>query len=455
MRISALPLLLPLCIMASPLLGCGDDDDGTSSDVASIGADAAAPGSVLLDAGLNAGDGTLSGDGAVPQATGDGNTTASGSAAPPLYAMMIQVYSTEDRTVYVHLSNTLDIGANIDLAKTREFPSVANFAGIAGRILVSSGVEPSITEYDIGADLSWKAGRTVNFSNYPHEDNANFYAQFILDDNTAYLPFDVTSRILWNPTTMSITKVLEDTQLPAMKSGLKAGAGGNRIGIRYKGPVQQAFFYTDENDFAFDQESVVAIYDPQTHAEKSLVTLPCPGLSIPSQDEEGYTYYGTWSFQERALFNEGPKPCYARLKPDLTVDTAWTTDLRDLTGGLYSNNLRYIGNGRAVANVLDHTKLGLDFTNGYKAEVAEKFNAYGPHWSVWLFDLKKREGKRIEGIDVATGSGSQFAVIDGRTFLFVPYQEWGRTKIYEILADGSAKLHSDTAGDVFKWVKIR
>jgi hypothetical protein len=39
--------------------------------------------------------------------------------------------------------------------------------------------------------------------------------------------------------------------------------------------------------------------------------------------------------------------------------------------------------------------------------------------------------------------------------VFLPYEEWGRTKIYEINDDGTATEQGDTVGDVFKWVKIR
>ena len=52
-------------------------------------------------------------------------------------------------------------------------------------------------------------------------------------------------------------------------------------------------------------------------------------------------------------------------------------------------------------------------------------------------------------------SGAQFAVLDGRTFVFVPYDNWGRTKGYELDEDGTATEHFDTVGDVFKWVRVR
>jgi hypothetical protein len=379
-------------------------------------------------------------------------TSAPLTGVDPLYAMMIQVYTTDDRIVYVHLTKDLEVDT-IELSQAREFASVANFAGVGGRILVSSGTEPEITEFGISNELAWTEGRTVSFAGYPLEDNANFYSQYILDDETAYLPFDATGRVIWNPTAMRIEASLTDTNVPAQMNGLLVSTGGNRNAIQFDGPVQQPFFYSDEFDYG--PESIVAIYDDETNEETATVTLPCPGLSMASQDA-GYTYYGTWDFSDRALFGEGPAACIARLSPDLTLDEAWTTDLKDVTGGRVHNNFRAVGGGKAIANVLHAEELeGADFESGYDAELVDRIDSSGPWWKLWLIDLETMTGAPVEGVDVDTGSGAQFAVLGGRTFVFLPYDDYGRTKIYEIGDDGVAIERGDTVGDVFKWVKIR
>lgn len=386
---------------------------------------------------------------------GDGEGGASGGAAEaPLYAMMVQVYGTDDRTVYVVLSDTLDTG-DLDLADAREFAGVANFAPVGGRLLVSSGLDPSITEFEISNDLEWAEGRTVSFADFPFEDNANFYYQYILDEHTAYMPFDTTSRLLWDPTNMTIAETREDTSLELTQGALTLRVGGNRNAIRYDGPVQQAFFYSDDDYFEMSAESYVALYDPETHEESSVVALPCPGLSMATQDEDGYTYYGTWDFQVRAVFGEGPTPCVARLNPDRTLDTAWTTDLAELTDGRPVNNFRYIGRGKAIGNVFHAERFDGDLANGYDPDVAEAINQSGEHWQFWLFDLEAWQALPVDGIEIAPSTGAQFAVLDGRTFVFLPYENWGRTRIYELTDDATAVEHADTLGDVFKWVKVR
>src|SRR5262245_4780605 len=122
---------------------------------------------------------------------GEGSDTPNDTADGPLYAMMVQVYSPEDRTVYVSLSNTLDI-TDTNLESSKEFPGVANLAAIGGRLLISSGAEPKITEYEISDSQRWIEGRSVSFAAYPLSDNANFYYQFVVDDEHVLLPYEST-----------------------------------------------------------------------------------------------------------------------------------------------------------------------------------------------------------------------------------------------------------------------
>ena len=78
----------------------------------------------------------------------------------PVYAMMTQVYDTDDRTVYLSLSDTVEL-SELSLDDAREFGGVANFAVVGGRVLVSNGYEPLITEFEIDSGLQWVEGRIL------------------------------------------------------------------------------------------------------------------------------------------------------------------------------------------------------------------------------------------------------------------------------------------------------
>lgn len=369
--------------------------------------------------------------------------------------MMIQVYDTEDRTVYAHLTDSLDLG-DIDLGGAREFASVANFVPYDGRLLVSSGLAPTITEYEVTDEFEWIEGRSIGFSGFPVGDNANLFAHFFLDDGTAFMPYGVTSRVIWDPGALQIIGTAEESELELFRGDLMLENSGNRNSISFEsGESQQMFFYVTEDWFRFGPESILAFYDPTTLEETRTMTIPCPGLAVGTRDEEGYTYYGTWSSPVAlALFGEGPLPCNVRITPEGELDETWTTDFRDWTGGRYVNSFRYIGDGRAVGSVLHHEEMDVDWEAGYDPDVADLI-AYGGYWHLWLFDLEAKTARQVEGIDVNMGDAVQFAVLDGRTFVFLPYDEWARSRIYEILADGTAVSRADTLGDVFKWVRVR
>lgn len=383
---------------------------------------------------------------------GGGAKTPVGGGTDPLYALMVHVYDQDDRTVYVVLSDSLDV-TSISLQGAREFPGVANLAAIGGKLLISDGNEPKITEFEISDAHEWTAGRSVSFAQFPLQDNANFYYQFVVNEHKALLPFDGTKRIVWDPGEMKITGTLEDTTLVGKEAGLTLEAGGNRNAVHYDTSIVQAFFYHDDDWTTYGTQSHLIVYDQDTQEEKSLIDVPCPGLSLATRDEQGNTYFGTWDVSVATYKGTAPATCIARVGADFKL--AETIDPKTMTGGRFINNFRYVGNGKAFANVLHHEALGVTSPSMLTdAQLADIWMG-GPQWKPWLFDMATKTGKPVDGIDVEIGSGAQMAVVDGRTFLFVPYDDWGRTKTYELDADGKATLRFDTVGDIFKWVRVR
>lgn len=374
----------------------------------------------------------------------------------PVFAMMTQVYTEDDRDVYFRLTDTLDLKGDIDLDGTREYAGVANVAAVGGRLLVSDGDKPSITSFDIDADLEWHERDKISFAGYPLEDNANLYAHFMLDEHTAYLPFEETQRIIWDPTDFEIREVMEDSRLELKRDGMLLAAGGNRNSVQFDGPVLHGFFYRSEDWSRYGDGSYVAVYDPETHEEIDVIDVPCPCAANATRDEQGRTYFSSWGYMPTlALYGAGPAPCVARITEDQRLDEDFTTDFTDWTGGRYTHNFRYIGGGRAIANVLHHEELDVDFEGEVDPDVEEAVQKSGPHWRLWLFDLERERAQEISGIDVAIDSGAQFAVLEGRTFIFVPYEDWGRTKAFELDEDGRAIERFDSVGDIFKWIQVR
>jgi YD repeat-containing protein len=224
--------------------------------------------------------------------------------------------------------------------------------------------------------------------------------------------------------------------------------------VSYDGPVLHPFFYRDDDWFEFAPTSPIAAYDRETHEEMTIVEAPCPGLAVATRDEAGNTYFSSWDYGPgQALYGLAPAPCTVRIGADLQLDEAWTTDHTAWTEGRFAMNFRYVGNGKAVADVLHHEEIDLDFSAAYDPAVEDAVWE-GGHWRSWIFDLALGTGRPLAGLEPG-GTGLQMVQIEGRTFLFAVYDSGGRTIAYELDSDGNLVERFRTPGEVFKWIRVR
>jgi len=375
------------------------------------------------------------------------------SARGPVYALQTMVYNTDDTvTSYVALSDTVNV-ESIELADAREFPSYAFITAVGGKLLVSAGEEPLITQYDITANLDWDELDVLSFANQGITGGgAGFERHWFLNDHVAYLTLEVTGRVVWNPSDFEIIGVMDDSELAPEQNGLVLDATFNRPPQLLEGPVLKPFYYRDEDWFRFGPSTPIVIYDPTTHAEQAILDVPCPALEVASQDEAGNTYFSPWTYGPTlSLFGEGPAVCIRRVKNDSTLDLEWVPDLTQWTGGRPVQVFRYMRDGRALASVLHIDEVEGDFSAGYDEDLAIELDR---HWRLWQFDLEAEAAKPIEGIG-PVGSGFNWSSLDERAFVFVPNEDWSVTKVYELDSDGTASLRFEVSGLVNNWVQVR
>ncbi|MEY4547012.1 MAG: hypothetical protein RL685_3207 [Pseudomonadota bacterium] len=194
------------------------------------------------------------------------------------------------------------------------------------------------------------------------------------------------------------------------------------------------------------------MYDPVTHQETSVIDGPCPGRAVPSRDEAGHTYFSSWDYTPFfALYGEAAPPCVARVKPDRTLDTAFTTDMTELTGGRYVMNFRYVRDGWGLADVLHSEELDVDFSAELDPAVLNQIYDFS-HYHLWR---TLRRGTAEPYRDVGAASfGWSTTNIDERSFLFVPLEGGARTKIFELDNAGSASEVFEIEGDA-SWSRVR
>ncbi|MEY4549207.1 MAG: hypothetical protein RL685_5402 [Pseudomonadota bacterium] len=149
---------------------------------------------------------------------GGPNPGDSVSESDPVYALLFLIWSDDRPTGYVKLGGTLD-ESDISLSDVREVPGYASIASAGGELMVASGDEPSITRYAIGEDLSWQEGPSLSFANQGVEE-AGFFRQYLLNDDTAYTDLEANKRVVWDPTAFEIRGVTANSTLPLQRDGL-------------------------------------------------------------------------------------------------------------------------------------------------------------------------------------------------------------------------------------------
>ncbi len=377
---------------------------------------------------------------------------AAPGAPGPVYAFQYMVYTDDDVTSYVVLTDSLDI-TSLPEERAHEFPGYAFIAASNGQLLVSDGDSPSIIRYEITPELEWRELDRLSFANYGvTAGGAGFERHWFKDAHTAYLTLQVTQRVLWDPTDFVIRGVLDDTALPATRDGLLLDATFNRQPRALQGPVLKPFYYRDESWFRFGPVTPIAVYDPDTHRELRIIDVPCPALEVATQDESGNTYFSGWTYGPAlSLFGAGPAPCVRRIKPDSTLDESWAPDLSTWTGGRPVHTFRYMRDGLALATVLHVDQASIDFSAGYSEAAAASLEQL---WRLWAFDLRSESAHEVGGLE-ATGQSFNWARFDQRTFVVVPNTEWSRTKVYEVDVNGNASQRFESTGWVSEWIRVR
>jgi hypothetical protein len=372
-----------------------------------------------------------------------------------VYALNVVVFDQDfEATTYVALSHTLDFGAD-PLSDAREFPGFESIAAAGGGLIVS-GEGAALSRHEITDALDWRDGPKLSFADYGIMD-AGFWDQFFLDDRTAYATADTTSRVVWDPVAFVIGDFLTDSRIPSEpEGGLELDAAFNRTSwIPKNGPVLRPFYYRDADWFEFSDRSWIAIYDPVTHEERAVLDVPCPALENATEDEAGNTYFSTWNVRPtRYLYGLAPEACFARVTADGRLDTQFAPNVRDWTGGRPPMVMRYLEGGKAVASFLDVDAIEADWSGPVDDAVREEIEL-GSHFRLWLLDFDAETATEVDGVIPMDG---QFhgRTVDGRHFVYLPYDGYTRTRIYEILPEqGTAVEHEDVPGWVYDLVKVR
>jgi hypothetical protein len=443
--------LLVTLVMGALVQGCARGSGGDGADG---------------ENGEDPSGGRSSGGGA-PGSGGQGRAGEGGGGEKeedPIYLFNIGLSDIDGNfTNYALLRNELNLEISADdltKEKAYPFPGYSGIAVIDGHVIVGESSRPFAKKFDVSDDFVWtQVGNDLNFSDYVNNDTdgLNFYFQAIRGtDMYLFFGADRSSRKLWSVADWKLKDEYTDTELPN-RAGWTLGSTGNRTSMRdWQGPIFQSFsLWNDETGIGAD-ESYIAVYDQETHAEKSVIDVPCPGLQQQTIDEEGRVYFSTtFNTPVLGLYGEQPFSCVVRLNSDGTLDEEFgTNDMSAWTGGFYGVNFRYLKGGKAVANVLHHNRLGdVDWEGDVDPEVVVQIEGewtdagFTPQdatlWDLEVIDLEAGTSKKITGFEEGhdDGSYSIFFQVEGRIFMSFQIDAFGdpRNAMYELDVE-TAKL---------------
>jgi hypothetical protein len=380
--------------------------------------------------------------------SGCGDDTSGGDGAPDggapgaLYAVTTTVFDDTVANTYVALLGSLE-NQQVDLAAAREFAGWSSVATHDGAILVGHGDRPEVTRYPIGDGGTFGNGDddlTVSFASYGLT-TASLAFNTVVDDTMAHMALNQTSRILWDPTTMTILDDVDTPEVAAERDGLAITAANFQGRVVRPDGVFQAFFWHDVDWYAFHQQSQIAVHGRDGRLD-TLLDVPCPALQIATTDEDGNVYF---SGMVDTILHQLLEPasaverCVARIDAGShAVADGWPRRFEELTGGRPAGVFQYLADGVGILTVY-HVE------NADPAAATFRDTMFSENWGLWLVDLEGWQAAPIEGWPLGPAN-IFFSRADGRLFVHQVAAGFTSTTISEIAIDGTFRQQLTVPG---------
>jgi hypothetical protein len=382
--------------------------------------------------------------------------TAGQSSAPdgpaagvaPLYALSTLIFDDSGATAYVAMLDSLD-QRDVDLSSAREFAGWSSIAAFDGALFVGGGESPELTRHPVADDGTLLDGERLSFANLGLSSVSFAYNAF-LDATTAHMRLEETSRVLWDPVSLTIRGTGDAPEIPLQRDGLAVSAANDEgIAVR-DDALFWPYFWHDADWYQFHQQSQIAVYEKDGSIRK-IIDVPCPALNIATADEEGNLYFsGMVDTLAVQLLEQGSSLERCTVRIDAGQDSiadGWPRRFEELTEGRPAGRFYYLRDGVGVLSVFHGERATLDPNDSFGSIFAD-------HWGMWLVDLDRWTAAPID----EWGFGSSnvfFSRVDGRTFLHEVASDFSQTVIYEITPSGSITPQITAPGYATVLVKVR
>jgi hypothetical protein len=367
---------------------------------------------------------------------GDDDDAGDDSTAPGNYVVASLVFGPDNTTTsYVSVLETLG-AQTIDYDTAREFGGLVDTWVYDGAVYAADSSSFTVTRFAVtGQRLD--EGPKVSFADRGFTD-FGFWRNTFVSPTKAYFLNGSASFVVWDPSTMTITK---EIPLPVLEAPagfqLYPGYSDRAAQIR-GGKLYQPLYFTQPDFYQVAPASFIAVYDLATDQLLQVLDAPCPGLDYSTADADGTLYFSSWVFAAGgAAVLDGAPTCVVTIDGSDALTTAFT--VADVTAGKQGAAFRLIGGGKAVLSVLhdDHAPVA-------DAGDVQKITN-GANWKFWSYHLAS--GAATELTSFSWGAGGHYSyTIDGKTYFLVAAGNYASTEVFDVTDAAAPVKQFDTQG---------
>jgi hypothetical protein len=371
--------------------------------------------------------------------------------APPVYAVMYEVYDDVGSTSYLSVLDSLEVDA-IDVSQAREYGGGRAFVQAYNNwLFVGDAQTPTVTRYSVAANGSLIEEGSIGFAAFGLTSGQfdSWNATFISPEKAYLFDTGLGNTIIWNPSTMQIVgEITPPDELFREGLSLETTPAALRDGLMFR-----TFSWVNYDDASYSTDFLLATYDVASNTLLSLESetrCPVPG-NLVHTDEAGSIYFSNWIWPVAgSLMRGAPAPCVLRIRPEDTgFDPSWSLDYADLAEGRQGAMFAYLNAGRALFSAF------YDERTRFDAETDAWSYVGSNNWRIWQADLPSNRAAPVEGIDFNGGAFTPLQ-LDGRLLVMVPggEEDGYATQLYEI-SDGVATPRVKLPGWSYQFVKLR
>ncbi|AKF08730.1 hypothetical protein [Sandaracinus amylolyticus] len=418
-------VIVSLALIASLSAACGDDDDGSTP----------------TDGGNPDTDG-----GAPPPTDG-------GEPAPPVYAVITQVFEAMGQTSYVVLTGDLTRTTTLALHDATELPGRAIGAGpTGGGALYVGGTEgPTITRYDLSQDgTTLEEGDTVSFAGAGVTSIGEYQdqLQFVSETKAYYFDGRSAQMIVWNPSEMTVERAVDLSELVIERALLTFSTNAVRHGEHIVFPLG----WRSDVDARIISVAGVLVVDTRDDSFTVARDERCGYVRTAAEGDDGRLYLATEAYGSavhRVVAANAPAPCLLRLDESWSAfDTSFHVELSTLVGGATAGSLVQSDGATTWIRVLDESAVTVT------PETNPRVLASTRAWQWWRITLGPTPTAAVQ--EIGTSNGSEFLLnVDDHAVI----PEFASDRSQTVLRDASDGTPSDAnvtvPGLTFSLVRIR